>query len=301
MLSQSVDHYLAVRRAAGFMLDNPQRCLHSFVSFANARSDTHIRVNTAIAWAALARTETERAGRLRIVRLFSRFMHAEDPTHELLPEHVFCGHHRRPTPYILTDDELRRLIVEASRLSPPTSLRPHTYSTLITLLAVTGLRPAEALALRFDDLTPDGLVIRETKFRKSRLVPLHETTQAALERYLQRRRQIAGHDDHLFVSLRRRPLTMVSAARTFRKLLQAAGLSDRHGRPRLHSLRHRFATRALERCPHDRDDISRHIVALSTYLGHVHLEGTYWYLESTPQLMTDIAEHCEIFASGGAV
>jgi len=301
MLSQSLDHYLAVRRAAGFKLRNSEWYLHSFVLFANAQGDTHVRIETAIAWAALASTENECAGRLSIVRLFSRFMHAEDPRYELVPEHVFCGHHQRPTPYIFTDDELRHLIVEARRLGPPGSLRPHTYDTLLTLLAVTGLRPAAALALRFDDLTPDGLVIRETKFRKSRLVPLHETTVAALQSYQQRRRQIAGHDDHLFVSLRRRPLTMVSAARTFRKLLQAAGLSDRQGRPRLHSLRHRFATRALERCPHDPDDISRHVVALSTYLGHVHLQGTFWYLESTPQLMTDIAEHCETFASGGAL
>jgi integrase/recombinase XerD len=301
MLSQAVDHYLAVRRAAGFTLRNPQRYLQSFVSFANSRGETCVRVETAIAWAALASTETERAGRLRVIRLFSRFMHAEELRHELLPEHVFCSHHRRPTAYILSDDELRRLIVRAQSLGPPGSLTPHTYSTLITLLAVTGLRPAEALALRFSDLTEDGLVVRETKFRKSRLVPLHETTQAALQRYLLRRRQIAGHDDHLFISLKRHPLTMLSAARTFRKLLQATDLRGRHKRLRLHSLRHRFATRALERCPHDRDQVSSHIVALSTYLGHVHLEGTYWYLETTPQLMTDIAERCESFLSRGVL
>jgi len=300
MLSQCVDHYLAVRRAAGFKLHNPQRYLHAFVAFANARDDTHIRVETAIAWAALAGTEIERARRCQTVRLFARFMHAEEPRHELLPEHVFCGHHRRPTAYILTDEQLQRLLEQARRLGPPGSLTAHTYSTLITLLAVTGLRPTEALALRFEDLTPEGLVIRESKFRHSRLVPVHQTTQAALEHYLQRRRQIAGHDDHLFVSLRRRPLTMLSAARTFRKLRQAAGLPDRHGGVRLHSLRHRFATRALERCPHERDDMSAHIVALSTYLGHVHLEGTYWYLEATPRLMTDLAERCESFLAGAA-
>lgn len=300
MLSQSIDHYIAVRRAAGFKLHNPQRYLHSFASFANARGDTHVRVETAIAWAALARTEMERARRLRIVRLFARFMHAEDPGFELLPEHVFCGYRQRPTPYIFTDDELQRLIAEAHRLGPPHSLRAHTYSTLITLLAVTGLRPAEALALRFGDLTPDGLVIRETKFRKSRLVPVHETTQAALERYLQRRRRIAGHDDHLFMSLKRRPLAMVSAARTFRQLLKTAGLRDRPGRPRLHDLRHLFATRVLEYAPHDRNQIGRHVLALTVYLGHAHLEGTYWYLETTPQLMIDIAERCEAFVAGGA-
>ncbi len=134
MLSQCVDHYLAVRRTAGFKLHNPQRYLHAFVSFANARGDTHVRVESAIAWAALARTETERARRLQVLRLFSRFMHAEEPRHELLPEHVFCGHHRGPTAYILTDEELQRLLEQARRLGPPGSLTAHTYSTLITLL-----------------------------------------------------------------------------------------------------------------------------------------------------------------------
>ena len=164
---------------------------------------------------------------------------------------------------------------------------------------MTGLRPGEALALRVDDLTPDGLVIRQTKFRKSRLVPLHETTQAALERYRQRRRQVAGHDDHLFISLKRRPLAMCSAACTFRQVLEAAGLPDRPGRPRLHDLRHRFATRALELAPANRDHLDRYMLALRTYLGHTHLAGTYWYLEQVPQLMTEIAERCEAFFTGG--
>ncbi len=215
MLIQAVDTYLAVRRAAGFKLRSPEQYLRYFVRFASTHGDTHVRVKTAIDWAALARTEAERHRRLRTLVHFARFMRAEDQRHEIPPDYVFCGQHLRPSPYIFTDDELRRLLVQASRLSPSGSLRPHTYSTLFTLLAVTGMRPSEALALRLQDITQDGLVIRETKFRKSRLVPLHETTVAALERYLQRRRLMAGNDEHLFVSLSRRKLSLVSATRTF--------------------------------------------------------------------------------------
>ncbi len=126
MLIQAMEHYLAVRRAAGFKRRRTGNYLRAFVQFAAARHDTHVRVETAIAWAARAGTESERAQRLRVVRLFARFLHAEDPRHELLPEHVFCGYRQRPTPYIFTDDELRRLLVQAHRLRPRGSLRPAT-------------------------------------------------------------------------------------------------------------------------------------------------------------------------------
>lgn len=296
MLIQAVDTYLAVRRAAGFKLRSPEQYLRYFVRFASTHGDTHVRVKTAIDLAALARTEAERHRRLRTLVHFARFMRAENQRHEIPPDYVFCGQHQRPSPYIFTDDELWRLLVQASLLSPSGSLRPHTYSTLFTLLAVTGMRPSEALALRFQDITPDGLVIREAKFRKSRLVPLHETTVEALERYLQRRRLMAGNDEHLFVLLSRRKLSLVSATRTFRQIVKTAGLPDRPGRPRLYDLRHWFATRTLELCPDNRDGIRQHMLALTTYLGHTH---TYWYLENTPQLMTDIATRCEAFVSGG--
>jgi integrase len=167
------------------------------------------------------------------------------------------------------------------------------------LLAVTGLRPSEALALRLHDITPEGLVIRDTKFGKSRFIPVHATTLAALDRYLQCRRHLAGHVDHLFVSLKRRPLSLCTATRTFHQVLKAAGLPDRPGHPRLYDLRHRFATRALEACPTSRELISQHMLALATYLGHTHITYTYWYLEHTPTLMADIAMRCEAFAFGG--
>ena len=162
---------------------------------------------------------------------------------------------------------------------------------------MTGLRISEALALRFKDVTPDGLVIRETKYRKSRLVPLHETTTSALQGYLAKRCDLALDDDHLFVSRRRRPLSYFTVVDTFHQLLGAAGIPadpDRP-RPRLMDLRHTFASRALETCPDGRDNIRRHMLALTTYMGHARVKSTYWYLSRTPQLMGDIAETCETF------
>jgi integrase/recombinase XerD len=171
------------------------------------------------------------------------------------------------------------------------------FSTLIGLLAATGLRIAEALGLCFQDITPDGLVIRETKFRKSRLVPLHPTTRTALEEYLAKRTRLTIADDHLFVSLRHRPLRRTTVYPTFRRLLAAAGLPRIPGRskPRLIDFRHTFASNVLLTSPEGRDHIGRHMLALTTYLGHAHVRSTFWYLERSPQLMGDIAQACERF------
>jgi len=165
------------------------------------------------------------------------------------------------------------------------------------LLAVTGLRISEALALRFKDITPDGLVIRETKFRKSRLVPVHATTTAALQAYVTKRGALVLDDDHLFVSGRQRPLSYFTVVDTFHQLLAAVSIPtdpDRP-RPRLMDLRHTFASRALETCPDGREHIGRHMLALTTYMGHARVKSTYWYLSSTPQLLGDIAQACEAF------
>ena len=200
MLMQAVETYLAVRRAADFKLNAVERYLRSFAQFATAQGDTHVVTHTAIAWAEQGASEPQRHNRLSVVIRFARFSHAEDPRHAIPPERVFGGRRQQLTPYIFSDEEIQALLAQAARLRPPHSLRPQTYSTLLALLAVTGLRISEALALRFKDVTPDGLVIRETKFRKSRLVPLHATTTAALQAYLAKRSDLALDDDHLFVS-----------------------------------------------------------------------------------------------------
>ena len=301
MLSNAVNTYLSVRRAVGFKLETVEGYLRSYANFATARGDIRVVSNTAIEWAGLATLQNQRANRLNVLIRFARFARAEDSCHEIPPANIFCGRRYRRTPYIFTDEEVQRLMLHAARLGPPGTLRPHTYSTVFGLLASTGLRISEALSLRFDDVTPEGLVIRETKFRKSRLVGLHETAAVALRHYLLRRGKFANCDDHVFVSGRGGKLSYKIAAVTFQEVLKAAGVQGKPNgpKPRLHDFRHRFAVKALQACPDGRDRVTRHMLALSTYMGHACLRSTYWYLESTPQLMKDIAGVCESFLQGG--
>jgi len=297
MLKDAVDTYLAVRRAGGFKLQDDELYLNSFVRFATARGDTHVVTKTAIAWARQSRSEPQRATRLKTIIRFARFSRATDRRHELPPHGVFNPQRQRPVPYLFSEQETQTLMAHAAQLGPAGSLRPSVYSTLIGLLAATGLRISEALGLCFQDITPDGLVIRETKFRKSRLVALHPTTRAALEAYLVKRTQLATDDEHLFVSLRRRRLSRTVVYPTFRQLFTAAGLprTPDRSKPRLIDFRHTFASNVLLTSPDRRDHIGRHMLALSTYLGHAHVSCTYWYFESTPQLMDDISQTCERF------
>jgi integrase/recombinase XerD len=301
MLMTQVDRYLAIRRAAGFALVPIEGYLRHFARFATARGETSVVATTAIAWATLAPSEAQRAYRLQTVIRFARFLHAEDPRHEIPPVGVFRGRRPRPTPYIFSDEDIQQLLRHAARLGPSGSLRPHTYTTLFGLLAVTGMRVAEARNLLLQDVTADGLLIRETKFHKSRLLPLHATTRAALDRYLYRRRRMAGLDAHLFVTRRGGPLSRTVVTQTFHEVLTAAGIPPQPGRrrPRLIDLRHTFAVRVLEACPEPRDAVGRQTLALTTYMGHTCVASTYWYLESTPQLMADIARSCEAFLYGG--
>ncbi len=300
MIAQAVESYVAVRRAAGFAFKSEGSQLKSFATFSEARGKHYVRASLAIEWAGLARLVPQRARRLGIVIRFTRYLRAEDKRHEIPPA-VFGAEKRpRPVPYILSIDQIRQLVHAASRLGYRT-LRRQTYSTLFALLACTGLRVSEAIRLRFEDITPDGLLIRCSKFRKSRLVPLHDTARTGLERYLQRRLPYAPDDDHVFVSLRRKPLHLNDVAKAFRTAARAIGLPDGRGRsgPTPHSLRHTFAVRALQTCPDGREAITQHMMALSTYLGHSKVANTYWYLEAVPDLMTDIADRSERFVMGG--
>jgi integrase/recombinase XerD len=298
MLTPAIDRYLELRRALGYKLETSEIMLRSFARHAQARGETRITGSSALAWAAQTPTARQRAKRLTVLIGLARFLHAEDPLHEVPPRPLAFPTPPRPLPYIFSGEEIRRLAHAANQLPPHRSLRPLTFSTLFSLLAVTGLRISEALELRMDDFTRDGLIVRETKFHKSRLVPLHESTAAALTRYLERRQRLATLTDHIFVSLKRTPLCYATAYRTFRLLCADIGLSS-SPQVRLHDLRHTVAVRALEACPQDRDQVTPHILALSTYLGHASLRGTYWYLQTTPQLLRDIAGAAEGWMNGG--
>ncbi len=181
MLSLAIDNYLAIRRAVGFELKVQEGLLRNFARYSAERSQTHVCRQAAIDWAAQAPSPYQRENRLAIVRLFARHARAEDPRHDLIPRQVFARQRRRPFPYLFSAGELRQLLGATACLRPRGSLRPHTYYTLFGLLAVTGLRISEAIRLRLDDVTADGLIVRMSKFRKSRLVPLHSNTICALE------------------------------------------------------------------------------------------------------------------------
>lgn len=187
MLSEDVERYVALRRALGAKLRETPRRLQAFACFAAEKGDTHIRAATAIAWAAAASTPGRRNCRLGEVTRFARFLRAEDAAHEVPSANIYAARSSRPVPYIYTRDEIVRILDAASqlRLQRPNPLRRQLYVTLFGLLAATGLRVSEALELRFGDVLPDGILrIQNTKFGKSRLVPLHETVREALGRYI---------------------------------------------------------------------------------------------------------------------
>src|SRR4030095_13397666 len=227
--------------SAGFGLRVTEGFLRNYARFATARGETHVSEQTVLEWAALVPSASQRGRRLEAMRIFARHAQAEDTQHEVPRQNIFPRWRLLYRPFIFTEVQIRQLLKQAASLPPSDSLRPWTYCTLFSLLAVTGLRISEALALRFEDITADGLVIRTTKFHKSRLVPLHPSAQAGLERYLERRRQLGGGDDHVFISLRRRGLCYSAVLETFRTLVREIGLQSdprRSGpRPRIHDFR----------------------------------------------------------------
>jgi integrase/recombinase XerD len=296
----AVESYLAVRRAAGFTLSNAEYLLRSFASFATNQDQTHIRTATAIDWASQAESVAQRHTRYQTVCHFAQYLRVEDSRHESPPENHFGYRKTRRVPYIYSRDEINGLILAATKLPSSDSLRPKTYAALISLLAATGLRISEALHLLVTDITPDGLLIRKTKFQKMRLVPLHDTAVAGLGRYLACRQTAHRGGDHVFISDEGQPLIYWKVHSIFRTLVKSAGLKPAGGRwPRIHELRHTFAVRALESSPTGRQRIGQHMLALATYLGHVNINATYWYLETTPELLRDIAVVAENFVQGG--
>jgi len=296
-MRQAIVAYLAVRHTSGFELKKDDYLLHSFARFAAERGESRVCAATAVAWAARSTSVAQRDVRLKTVCRFARFVRLEDEGHELPPAGHFACHKTRRLPYLYSDAELERLIEAALQLGPPGALRPDTYATLIALLSATGLRISEALGLRFGDVSSESLLIRGTKFGKSRLVPLHETVAVGLERYFKRRRQFATDHDRVFITDAGQPLSYGAVYPTFQKLLREAKLWPASGKPRphLHDLRHRFAVRALESAAQSPGSPSQHMLALATYMGHVNINATYWYLEATPELLRGIATACEAF------
>ncbi|QVM85070.1 tyrosine-type recombinase/integrase [Novosphingobium decolorationis] len=304
MLRDATDRYIALRRTLGYKLVKTERHLRAYSDFATNRGETHIQATTVLRWLeTVAGTPNTRARRMSEIVLFARFLHAEDPRHDI-PRADLPRSQARPVPYIYTPDEIARILDAAGslRYQKPNPLRRQLYVMLFGLIAATGLRVCEALGLKLDDIQPGGVLhIRETKFRKSRLVPLHATVIEALDRYLALRRQYASESPWLFTSVQHREMCHTTVNYTFRCVLRRAGIApERRRQPRIHDLRHTFATRVLEQCGAERRAVARHFVALSTYLGHADVRNTYWYLETTPELMADIATAAEMLVGESA-
>ena len=289
-LLEALEEYLALRRALGFILDAPCRALHSFVAYAEHEGAFSITTDLALKWAMQPDCQPAQwANRLSMVRRFARYMSALDARTEIPPDGLLPHRFRRKRPYIYTEEEITHLIGAAQNLSSPLGLRAATYSTLLGLLAVTGMRVSEPVALDRDDidLTRGILIIRRTKFGKSRMLPLHATTVEALRHYHKLRDRVFRNTKSFFVSERGIRLTVWSVRKTFILLSRQTGLrgpDDSHG-PRLHDLRHRFAIETLLSWYRAGIDVERRMPELSAYLGHVHVNDTYWYISAVPELL----------------
>ena len=292
-LHQALDDYLTLRQAMGFKMQDAYRLLSQFVDFLHSQGATFITTQWALCWATQPRhvQPAEWARRLRFVRGFAQYQHAMDPRTEVPSPALLPYPPQRHTPYLYSDAEIAQLLEAASRLPSATGLRACTYTTVFGLLAVTGMRISELLALDRDavDLQEGLLTIRQTKFRKSRCLPLHATTQQALLGYGLRRDHIypIPKSPSFFVSEKGIRLTQWAVRATFIQLsrqIGLRGLTDSHG-PRLHDFRHRFAVQTLIRWYQEGVDVDRRLPELLTYLGHVKVSDTYWYLSATPELL----------------
>ncbi len=300
-----VEDYLALRRDLGFAAEQLGWFLRGFARYTE-RTEHHgpLTVDLAVRWAlSSGRGDPARAERrLWAVRQFARHRAAFDPATEVPPPGLLSRAPGRKQPHIYNDAEISALLRECSRLRPRGGLRPMTYGVFFSLLAATGLRLSEArhLERRDVDLVHGVLTIRMSKFRKSRLVPLHPTSVEALTSYAARRDAFRNvpRSEFFFHTDQAPALNRSTLEGTFRRMRHRLGWTS-HGRarrPRIHDLRHTFAVRRLLRWYQEGVDLDRKILALATYLGHAQVSYTYWYLSAVPELMAVTAQRFEHFA-----
>jgi integrase len=297
-LAEAVKQYLQLRRGLGYKLEREGRLLPDFVAFVERDGGSHITAERALHWATLPAQATPRwwATRLGMVRQLSRYLGALDPRTEVpSPQLLPTWTSRKQPPYLYADADIAALLGAAQKLD---GLKSATYATLFGLLAATGMRVGEALRLdRADvDWRARTLLIRHSKFGKSRELPLHPSTVEALRRYARQRDR--------FVPRPRSPSFLLSLAGTrlhyknvhfcFLRLLRRAGLADRQPRrPRIHDLRHTFALKTIADGYRADLDVQARLSVLSTYLGHVCPSHTYWYLSAAPELLQLAAERLD--------
>jgi integrase/recombinase XerD len=304
-LREAVGTYLDMRRGLGFKLRDAGRALADFVSFLDEHHASYITQALALAWAQQpSHTQPAHwAQRLSFARGFARYRSATDPRTQIPSQGLLPFQPKRARPFLYSDDNIRNLLRAALRIEcryERGKLRPWVYYCLFGLLSVSGLRLGEAcnLELQDVDLKTAVLTIRGAKFGKDRLVPLHRSTCAVLAKYIaKRQRHWKGRavSSYLFVSSWGNRLDTGDVHRTFYTLSKQIGLrgpSDKYG-PRIHDLRHRFATMTLLRWYRSGKDVERRLPFLSAYLGHVHVSDTYWYLSAWPELMQQAMSRLE--------
>ena len=303
-LRQALADYLSIRRALGYKLERAGKLLPQFIDYLEQIGAEAVTSEQALAWATLPAGGSGRwwAFRLSMVRGFAAYLHSLDPDHQVPPADLLPRRSRRATPYLYRDDEIAALLAAAGTLRFP--LRVATYRTLIGLLAVTGLRVGEAIRLDRGDLdvAHELLVVRDSKFGKSREVPLHPSTMRALRGYLRLRGrpQPPPSAPALFISPAGTRLLYCNVHATFRQLRRRADLQPRSAscRPRIHDLRHTFAIRTLlDGYQHD-GDVQPRLSLLATYLGHVNPDSTYWYLSAAPELLALAGQRLERHLGG---
>ncbi len=292
-LQAAVDEYIALRRSLGFKLRDMAPDLRNFAAFLEQHGASVITSALALAWAMqpVDHQPSDWAQRLGFVRVFARHWSATDPRTEIPAAGLLPFRPQRARPYLYSDEEIRQLLAATKTLASRNSLRPWTYHCLFGLLVVSGMRISEAISLdRHDVNLHDGLLtIRKTKFNKSRLIPLHASTQQVFISYAGRRdRAVPTPTAPAFLLTDRgRRLEISAVHRTFYVLSRQLGLRGpaAHTGPRLHDFRHRFAVNTLIQWYRTHEDIERRLPVLATFLGHAHVADTYWYLSMHPELM----------------
>jgi integrase/recombinase XerD len=303
-LRDALADYLDLRRSLGFGLVRDAKLLTQFLDYLDEHGIATVTTDAAVAWARLPAGGSPGwwGMRLRMVRAFAAYLNTLDPAVEVPPRGILPGHGRRAVPYLYSPADLAALFAQAQRLRTP--LRTATIRTLIGLLAVTGMRIGEVIALDDNDLDPtEGLlVVRRAKGGGSRLIPLHPTTLTALTDYRTLRDQVFTRpvSEALLVSNTGTRLLNYNVGQTFAKLVRRAGLSSRTSscRPRPHDLRHSFAVATLLDWYRDGGDVTARLPLLSTYLGHVAPAHTYWYLQAAPELLAEAAHRLHIHPAG---
>ena len=304
MISDAVDRYVALLRAGGGIYREEARHLANYAAFAQARGENHVRTQSVLEWTRRCSSALQRRKLLYAVRRFALAMAVEDPRHEAPPADILPRVPRvRPKPYIYSPAEIESLLAVADDCASIGCPVPGQYRTLFGLIAATGLRRGEALAMDIGDITPEGLMVRPLKRAGWRRLPLHPTVGTELARHLRARVRVPARTEALFLGDGCGRLSSQVAWKVFQRMLARTGLAGagEGGRnPRIHDLRHTFAVRSLEACGCERQAIDRHMVALSAWLGHASVVDTYWYHESTEVLLEEVARRTETFHGEGA-